>query len=261
LRKSETSTQPRVLSPHKNHKSPTNTRGVKITNDDHDYPDPCLIPSIARTSPSANRTYPICMGRASSSRRYLRARAACNWRELLGVLPGFRVAEHRDRTPNLLSANGSIDPVIDPNVTVAISETPIHSRLRRITPLTQVSARAELDTMLPRRTMSYVAVPRHSYPPIGTHKLGSLARFVRSVLARPRGLECSAHMKSTIGVVAQLRLTAVVKILLPGITIGPPTLAALEHRERFALVRRNKQVSTFRRGRQVLISDHELSYR
>ena len=43
------------------------------------HPDPCSIP-IAGTSPSANCTYPICMGRASSSRRYLRARAACIWR-------------------------------------------------------------------------------------------------------------------------------------------------------------------------------------
>jgi hypothetical protein len=32
----------------------------------------------------------------------------------------------------------------------------------------------------------------------------------------------------------------VVEILLPGIAVGPPTLAAPEHWERLALVRRNK---------------------
>jgi hypothetical protein len=120
----------------------------------------------------------------------------------------------------------------------------------KITALTQVSARGDLVgffcitlTRLPRKqATSYVAVPRHSSasPQSGTHRLGSLARFVRSVLARPRRLECSTHMKSTIGVVARLGPTAVVKILLPGIAVGPPTLAALEHRERPALVRRNK---------------------
>ena len=72
--------------------SPAFQRGLRIALSacEEIHPDPCSIPSIARTSPSGNRTYPICMGRASSSRQYLRARAACIWRGA-ALLEGFRV--------------------------------------------------------------------------------------------------------------------------------------------------------------------------
>src|ERR1700680_110520 len=92
-------------------------------------------------------------------------------------------------------------------------------------------------------------------------RLGGHTRSVGPVIARSRRLEGPALVEFTVGAAPHPGLPAEVEVLLPGVTIGPPALVALERSKRLAILRRDDEVATSYGQRwYILIFDHEISY-